>query len=164
LKLPLPLRGQLSRPYGYLFINVEPLAEFLKDKEFVTVGDVVTETAFRLGLRPRMALIDGRTKRVIAKEVKGVEGYEVVTLRNEPGLIRVSAVEKMRELIASGKKYLVVVEGEEDLLVIPLVLHLKEGTYVVYGQPNAGVVALEVNEFSRLRVKNLLESFQPEVC
>jgi hypothetical protein len=164
LKLPLHLRGQLSRPYGYLFINVESFAEFLKDKEFVTVGDVVTETAFRLGLRPQMALVDGKTKRVIAKEVKGVEGYEVVNLRNEAGLIRVSAIERLRELISSGKKYLVVVEGEEDLLVIPLVLYLKEGTYVVYGQPNAGVVALEVNEFSRIRVKSLLESFQPEVC
>jgi hypothetical protein len=76
----------------------------------------------------------------------------------------VSAIERLRELLTSGKKYLVVVEGEEDLLVIPLVLYLKEGTYVVYGQPNAGVVALEVNEFSRFRVKSLFESFQPEVC
>ncbi|MGC9106224.1 MAG: GTP-dependent dephospho-CoA kinase family protein [Thermoprotei archaeon] len=163
-KLPLEIRKELSRPYGPLFVNVEAFFRFIKDKDFVTVGDVVTETSFSLGLRPRLALIDGKTKRVISKEVKSVEGYEVISVRNEPGLVRASTIEVLKKLLDSGKRSVVLVEGEEDLLVVPLVLYMNEGSYIVYGQPNAGIVVLEVNRFSKERVKVLFERFIPTRC
>ena len=165
-RLPMNLRRELARPYGFLFVNDVELFKFLSKvpTNFYTVGDVVTSTVLRVGLLPKIALIDGKTKRVIRASKANTYGFEVTKMLNEPGLIRASAMKALKEALESSKRWLFEVEGEEDLLVIPIVLFSKDGDYVLYGQPNAGVVVLEINELSRQRVKTLFENFVPDTC
>ncbi len=164
--LPQSLRRELARPYGFLFVNERELFAFLTQRRtnFYTVGDVVTSTVLRMGLLPKIALVDGKTKRIVRTSRVDSAEFERYKIINEPGVIRASSIKALRETIESEKRWLFEVEGEEDLLVIPLVLYARVGEYVLYGQPNAGVVVIEVNELSKLRVKTLFENFVPDSC
>ena len=165
-KLPQGLRKELARPYGFLFVNNEALFEFLKrvKSNFYTVGDVVTSTVLEKGLLPKIAIVDGRTKRVIRTSRVDHSGFRIVRVTNEPGLIRGSVISALKDALESNERWIFEVEGEEDLLVIPLTIFAKEGDLVLYGQPNAGAVVLEVNALSRLRVKTLFENFEADTC
>ena len=48
------------------------------------------------------------------------------------------------------------VDGEEDLLVIPVCLFAPENTIVMYGQPNEGLVIVEITNQVREKVQNIV--------
>lgn len=52
---------------------------------------------------------------------------------------------------------LIVVDGEEDLAVIPCVLFADEGDVVLYGQPDEGIVAVEVSEEKKMEIATLIK-------
>ena len=54
---------------------------------------------------------------------------------------------------------LVLVDGEEDLAVLPLILILPDSSVILYGQPNEGVVFCEVNPTLRKKAEELLSCF-----
>jgi len=64
------------------------------------------------------------------------------------------AIIKAYELNKTGNKVLIVVDGEEDLAVLPCVITAPPGTVVLYGQPGEGVVLCEVDKF-----KDIAEEF-----
>ena len=51
------------------------------------------------------------------------------------------------------------VDGEEDLAPIILHLYLPLNAYVIYGQPNEGIVICISDEKVKLRCKSRYESF-----
>jgi uncharacterized protein (UPF0218 family) len=53
----------------------------------------------------------------------------------------------------------VLVDGEEDLAVIPLVMAAPVGAIVLYGQPHQGVVLRTVNPDAKKTARNLLNHF-----
>ena len=53
----------------------------------------------------------------------------------------------------------VLVDGEEDLAVIPLVMAAPIGALVLYGQPHQGVVLRTVNLEAKETARNLLSHF-----
>jgi hypothetical protein len=53
----------------------------------------------------------------------------------------------------------ILVEGEEDLAVIPLILAAPEGAMVLYGQPGEGVVVCEVTDAAKEKAETLLSCF-----
>jgi hypothetical protein len=52
---------------------------------------------------------------------------------------------------------MILVEGEEDLLVLPAVFFLPLGGVVLYGLPKKGLVICNVNEKYKQLVKSLLK-------
>ncbi|HJK04728.1 MAG TPA: DUF359 domain-containing protein [Methanocorpusculum sp.] len=55
---------------------------------------------------------------------------------------------------------MILVEGEEDLAVLPLIERLPDGALILYGQPNEGVVVCEVTPVLRQHAKELLSYFE----
>jgi hypothetical protein len=53
----------------------------------------------------------------------------------------------------------VIVDGEEDLAVIPLVIAAPDGAIVLYGQPHQGVVLRRVNKKAKETAHNFLTHF-----
>jgi uncharacterized protein (UPF0218 family) len=53
----------------------------------------------------------------------------------------------------------VLVDGEEDLAVFPLILILPDSSVILYGQPNEGVVFCEVDSALRKKAEELLSCF-----
>lgn len=165
--LPANSRQELSRPYGILFLSLDPLVDYLSNfSRVISVGDVVTESLLSRNIIPYMSIIDGKTKRTISKSLNFATYKRIISIINEPALIRMSTMKLLKNLLEhnDNEKTLVIVDGEEDLLVIPIVLYGKEGDIVIYGQPNAGVVALEVCELMKWRVKDLFSKFIVKKC
>ncbi|MDT7876065.1 MAG: DUF359 domain-containing protein [Sulfolobaceae archaeon] len=160
--LPNELRQLLIKPYGFLFTNEDLLIRYIKgvNSRIISVGDVVTVTLFKHGIKPFIAFVDGKTKRVI----KISSNSYSITLLNEPGLIRLSAMSKIKELLSSNSHNVVFVEGEEDLLVIPVILYSNNGDIIVYGQPNAGIVMIRNNALIKEYVEDLFKRFKVKKC
>ena len=55
--------------------------------------------------------------------------------------------------------FTVLVDGEEDLAVIPLVIAAPDGAIVLYGQPRQGVVFRIVNSEAKYTARQFLSHF-----
>ncbi len=51
----------------------------------------------------------------------------------------------------------ITIDGEEDLLVIPVCLYAPENSIVMYGQPNKGLVIVTINPEIRNKAQSILD-------
>nr|MDO8097764.1 DUF359 domain-containing protein [Candidatus Njordarchaeota archaeon] len=152
-KLPESLREELSKPHGTLVTGKEDnvskkVAEYVRKAtppKVITVGDVVTRSLISKGVKPDLAIIDGKTLRGPEEKIdyKVDERY---TLTNPAGLVTSDAWKLIDKALKRNKKIEIIVEGEEDLLGIPVVLLAPKGSLMLYGQPNKGIVIITVND------------------
>ena len=52
------------------------------------------------------------------------------------------------------------VNGEEDLLVLPVCVYAPENSVVLYGQPNEGLVIVKITPQIRNKTQTLLDSME----
>jgi hypothetical protein len=52
----------------------------------------------------------------------------------------------------------ITVDGEEDLLVLPVCMSAPENSVVLYGQPNEGLVLVHVTPEIQAKVQKILDS------
>ncbi|AAK40744.1 DUF359 domain-containing protein [Saccharolobus solfataricus] len=162
------LRNELSRPYGILFINNKIFLEFIsksiqRGSRIITVGDYVSRVLEENGIVPFLEVIDGKTKRTITQN-RAITRNKEYKVTNEAGKIRFEIFEIMENILKDREGGVVFVDGEEDLLVIPVTLSANHGDIVIYGQPNAGAVVIIVNEMIRWRVRDILEKAIVKEC
>lgn len=172
LKLTEELREECSRPFGRLYsgnnVEITDIEELQDYSILICVGDVVSYCALNSGLNPHIILVDKKTKREINEEVADKidrlsQGYEVVDVRNPTGYVSADLAQKIESSISrvsSGEKIKMVVEGEEDLAVIPLVCILPENSLIIYGQPGEGIVALKVTPDKKILIHHILRKME----
>jgi uncharacterized protein (UPF0218 family) len=166
--LPQENRKKAKTPVGIVFAkkgNEEPQTQvirFIRQHGYDTVlivGDVATKTLVMEGLEPSIAIIDGKTKRGPYEQIK-VPLTAEVTVINPAGEIRDSAIDKINKAIKSWledkQSTIIKVIGEEDLLTIPAVLAAPNRAVIIYGQPNVGLVLIEVNENTQQKFQDIL--------
>src|SRR5262249_38911269 len=150
-------REILHKPFGTLIQGDIP-KECLTDPQcIVTVGDVTTKQLHLLGVQQKLSVIDFQIERKKTNETLMTMGFtgneNILTIANPAGKILPGIWDNLRNFIShvSGKENsIVIVKGEEDLLVIPLILMLPLGFTLFYGQPNlqktgeSGVVFLQI--------------------
>ena len=78
------------------------------------------------------------------------------TINNPPGTLSNESIVLIKELIQQNIDSLIVVEGEEDLLALPSILFAPLDAYVLYGQPNEGLVVVSVTESLKIKVQSIL--------
>ena len=164
MKLPPEARPLLKRPLGKLFTNMAAAVEHLQQLRptmLIAVGDVVTVELLASGLRPDVVTADFKVMRapVDDKTRRAIDAHEVraVRVKNPAGTITqelYGAFESIRPPVK------IIVEGEEDLATLPAVLTAPIGSVVAYGQPNEGVVLIEVTEQKKHEFKKLLKLFK----
>ena len=158
--LPENLRGQLQKPFGLLLQSEQLLKKIAVDKPaaIISVGDVVTKLFVDFGLKADMFVVDllvERKKRYGNLNELGLKDKNFVRVKNPAGDITKELVEKIQE----GKNILV--DGEEDLAVLPAILALPLGSVVVYGQPGEGLVWVDVTEEKKKEAYQLIQQFIP---
>jgi hypothetical protein len=81
-----------------------------------------------------------------------LDAYDGKAIRatNPPGFITDELVEAVGKVLAAGKGK-ILVDGEEDLAALVVLMRAKDGAFVAYGQPNEGVVLIEVDAVVRKR-------------
>ncbi len=156
------LAEAVRRPRGSLIRDVrEVMGVFLS-----SVGDYVTWWLIKEGVKPRVAVIDGKVERRQVG-VKVPDGYAVYRCRNPAGFITREAwgaIKRAFREASSGRYVCVVVDGEEDLLGFPVSYFTPPGGAWVYGQPGAGAIVVWVDIGRREVVKKLLTLFEPVIC
>lgn len=65
---------------------------------------------------------------------------------NPPGSITAEAQSILFEAAKGCSHLAVIVDGEEDLLVLPLMVYLPVGSLIIYGQPREGMVVISLNK------------------
>ncbi|MDF1539561.1 MAG: DUF359 domain-containing protein [Candidatus Thorarchaeota archaeon] len=163
-RLPDENRGLLKTPKGEVFSikdgrPEEAVTKRLRSEEppcVIAVGDVTSTTLIAEGFVSDVCVIDGITKRGQFDERPTAEIE--YTIYNPAAMIYPEAWSTMDTAIQDGKKSLIVVEGEEDLMGFPAVLLAETGSVMLYGQPNVGIVWVPVTEENKIITRDLLES------
>jgi len=166
-RLPDSVRHELKEPLGPIETDAEVLLEAV-DGPLFAIGDVVTYHFLQAGRRPDVAMVDGRTKRTaVDEDVERVVLEDDATMlraTNPPATLTESILEALVAAHERAEPITVVVDGEEDLAVLPALLVAPAGASVVYGQPDVGMVHVVVDESVRARARDLLERFEGETA
>jgi len=69
-------------------------------------------------------------------------------------------IKACRKSVNADDTVLVVVDGEEDLVPIPMHMMLPLDSHLIYGQPNEGVVVRISDETVKQRCREMFASFE----
>ena len=163
MQLPDDLRDQLKKPLGNLISDNDPnkeniLKKFSAESILITVGDKTTENMLQFGLRPQIQIIDGLEKRNQCVVPTDDTVNTNLSCRNPPGEITEESIQVIQKAFSCESPVRIMVDGEEDLLVIPVCIHAPENSIVMYGQPNEGLVIVTITPEIRAKVQKILDA------
>ncbi|MBP9719069.1 MAG: pantetheine-phosphate adenylyltransferase [Candidatus Levybacteria bacterium] len=165
LVLPIELRQQLQKPFGQVFKNIEEWLEGknIAAKTVVSIGDEVSEHLFQRQFGQKVAVVDlfvQRQKKYVVLSDHALRGDEhVLSVKNPSGSITSALFIAAQESLFTEGNYILSIEGEEDLAVLPFVLLAPLNFYIVYGQPHEGIVVISVTEEVKKQAQKMVEKF-----
>jgi uncharacterized protein (UPF0218 family) len=157
LTLPEEYRKLFQEPFGELHRNIDEIIPLIADSTVYAVGDVVTHNLQKRGITPAIAVVDGYTMRLPCKKLPVFRG-ECIRVKNPAGTLTDDLIRALDRAIMHPPAT-VIVDGEEDLAVIPLVIAAPNGAIVLYGQPHQGVVLRKVNREAKETARHFLTHF-----
>jgi GTP-dependent dephospho-CoA kinase len=154
----------LKNPFGILihdkYITKRKIKGILKNVEqVISVGDCTTDRLLSFDIIPDILVIDGIERR--AKRNDGLHS-KIITAKelhcsNPPGSVSKEAFFVLCQALAMPGPVKVIVNGEEDMLALPIIAIAREKAVVLYGQPLEGMVVVNVNSEMQIKAKNLME-------
>ncbi|MFW9958833.1 MAG: DUF359 domain-containing protein, partial [Candidatus Odinarchaeota archaeon] len=121
----------------------------------ISVGDVTTATILEEGCTPNVMIVDGITKR--GNYERSFSADIEFLIYNPAAAIYPEAWSTIATAMENEQPTLINVDGEEDLLGFPAVLLAPEGSIMLYGQPDVGIVWVPVNRENQKLARHLLE-------
>jgi len=160
--LPDNLRDKLKKPLGVLLkdsdVTKESVLKNIPTGSFViSVGDATTEKLIKYGIVPSLQIVDGVEKRV-KRDLPSGNVKTTLSCNNPPAEITTESVKTIKKAFQSTKPVRIAVNGEEDLLVLPVVVYAPENSVVLYGQPNEGLVIVPINAEIRNKAQSVMDS------
>ncbi len=163
MRLPEKLRGQLKIPLGKLLPDIETTKENILNQipqgsYIISVGDATTEKLLNYGIIPSLQIVDAQEKRS-KRETPSSFGIKTnLNCDNPAGEITAQSIEEIKRAFKSETPVRITVNGEEDLLVLPVCINAPDNAVIMYGQPNEGMVILRINKEIRNKVHTILNS------
>jgi uncharacterized protein (UPF0218 family) len=157
LTLPEKHRKLFQDPFGELYHNLDEVIPKILGRVVYAVGDVVTHNLRKKGIFPDVAVVDGYTMRSPCRREPEIHG-EYLRVKNPAGTLTDDLIRAL-EYAVDHPPFTVIVDGEEDLAVIPLVIAAPDGAIILYGQPRQGVVFRVVNSEAKYTARQLLGHF-----
>lgn len=159
LELPQELRSFLKKPFGKVFKGkglgpAKKVLNEITDKRVIVVGDVTYRNMVEVGLKPNLAVLDLKTKR--DENLDFSPSGKIIRVKNPPGWITKQLWDTIHENIEKDG-IIILVEGEEDLAVIPCIIEADWGSVVLYGQPGEGIVLVNIDEESKYSVGSIFK-------
>ena len=163
--LPENLRNELKIPLGKLIKNnssekEDYIKKIYSEKVVITVGDATSELLLQMGLIPLLHIIDGQEKREKRSLPLANAINTELTVKNNPGEISAESFNLVKNIFNEKPPIRLVVDGEEDLLVLPVCLFAPSNSVVMYGQPNEGLVIAEITSEVRDKVQKIVNQMK----
>ena len=165
MHLPENLRNKLKIPLGRLIKNNDPekvqiIKQIYTENIVITIGDATSEMLIKLGLIPFLQIVDGKEKR--HERELPVDSSVVTNLHcvNPAGELTQQSIDTIKKSFNSKPPIRILVDGEEDLLVLPACLFSPENSVVMYGQPNEGLVIVRITNETREKIQKIVNSMK----
>jgi uncharacterized protein (UPF0218 family) len=163
LRLPEHLREELSKIYGTLLtdepsLNVKTVLKHIKSKpppKVTIVGDFTLHAFLKAGYRPDLGIFDNKTKRTAFI----INESPTVCVPNPAGLITDEATLAIRQALSSDSQNMLLIKGEEDLLSLVAIMGSPDGSLVIYGLPDRGMVVVTVQKEIKEKIGMLVSQF-----
>lgn len=159
LTLPEEHRKLFKEPFGDIHRNIREILPTLAGQTIYSVGDVVTHNLQKHGITPDVAIIDGFTMRSPCSTQPSLTGSSIA-VKNPAGTLTDALINAIDTAIAHPP-VTIIVDGEEDLAVIPVVIAAPLGAIVLYGQPHKGVVLRRITPDAKHTAREFLGHFVP---
>lgn len=190
-KLKPSMRKEFSKPLGKLFkgdpdVSFPEVIKWMNNKFsdlfdgsskekapiVIGVGDIVSKSILQnkfLRSLVKYLFVDGESQRGRNQfRIPNLENSIKKTFYNPAGFINEEIFEFFQETLNDDTQYLAIIDGEEDLLVIPAILE-SNNSFIFYGQPPitdikppipAGCVVIYNNTELKQRIKGLFEQME----
>ncbi len=163
MRLPEELRDKLKIPLGTLLLekdtNKENVLKKISNVSYIiTVGDATTEKMLSFGIVPSLQIVDALEKRAKREPPTSTQIITNISCDNPAGEITENSIDQIKKAFKSKPPVQIMINGEEDLLVIPVCIFAPENSVVMYGQPNEGLVIVHINEEIRHKAQTILNS------
>jgi uncharacterized protein (UPF0218 family) len=150
----------LKQPFGTLVsekdITKQKILSMLEAAEkIIAVGDATTERLISFNITPDIAVIDGVERRSLRSHSINYHAKQMFC-KNPAGTISKEAVSVLQSALESPPPVTVKVEGEEDMLALPLFIMAPKGSVVLYGQPLEGIVLVNITEEKQNQAKEVM--------
>lgn len=161
LTLPENLRSELQKPWGEVLNKIPQNINSLKT---VVVGDATAQKFNEKKIGQLLSIVDF----LIHREIKfhqlseiGFDAQGVQKIINPPGRITPELFEAVIKAFDAQdtKRKIILIEGEDDLAVLPTLLIAPLGFSVFYGQFGKGLVRIDVTEENKEKAYELAEKF-----
>ncbi len=145
------LREILKKPFGKVYKELPTI-----NGKVISIGDITTKNLISKNIVPNLSILDLKTKRNIPVDIPH-KFDNIIEIDNPPGCISDEAIEQIKRLSKIDfKNTALLIHGEEDLLTIPVIKYFPNGTTVLYGQPDEGVVLLKITPELKNKINKLL--------
>jgi uncharacterized protein (UPF0218 family) len=163
VKLPENLREQLKIPLGILLpenqVTRENVLKHVSSAScIITVGDATTEKMIKFDIIPSLQIIDSYEKRSKHAPLSENNIASNISCDNPPGEISTQSIDAIKNSFTMKSPVRININGEEDLLVIPVCLYAPDNSVVMYGQPNEGLVIVSITQDIRKKTQLILDS------
>ena len=160
LVLPESLREELHKPFGNVLNSVPKGLDPLKT---IAVGDVTAKLFNENDLNHLMSIVDFQVHRerkfASIKDLGFDQDIKEVIVKNEHSTLTSDLFNAVKEAFRSTERIVILVDGEEDLAVIPCLLLAPLDYLIFYGQPNEGLVRVSVTEENKEKAYRLASKF-----
>lgn len=159
------IRRELKVPFGKLSEKID--LDNLKNSQgfVIAVGDETSKVLNSLSIPTQISIIDfkiAREKRFTNVKELGFSGSEeIIKVTSPAGVISKELFSTIITLFknSSKKRQIILIEGEDDLSVMPLILASPLGNHIFYGQPGEGIVEIQVNEENKAKIRQIVSKF-----
>lgn len=164
-KLDENLIGEFKKPLGELYADFDDAIPLIKEANFlISVGDQTTKNLVDNDLIPNLGIIDNRIQRKDHNH-DIIRTENILEADNPAGTITEDLWETIEKAISltleDNENRIIVVKGEEDLAVLPCLLIAPEDAVILYGQPNEGLVFVNVS-LGKDKARELMTYFNEE--
>lgn len=167
LFLPGKLKPLFQSPLGeVIHVNTFDFTKIDFNKT-ITVGDETAKIFNDKKLNSKISVVDFKInrKKIFSKtsELGFLKNEKIWEAENYPSEINKKIWDILEELklnILKNKRMILIINGEEDLIVLPLIILFPLGFFIFYGQPNEGMVFLKINLHLKRKVVMLLNKLR----
>ena len=161
------MRKKLKKPQGLLIegsyektlLKLKELIDKEKPARIISVGDIVSKRMIEYGLSLNILIIDNKTMRKPIQPINVSSDYTLY-VKNPPGSITDESLITIENALQHDGLTKIVIDGEEDLLTVVAVLSAPTNSFVIYGQPNVGIVVINVNKENKKKMQKIIDSMK----